>query len=352
MQRTISFSLLAAALAACTQARADQATPVAPLHRTAVPLVAVTARATPELLRLTGKITADQRAEVTAETSGKVVAVLAERGQRVKKGDAILRLDVRSAALNSREATARLAAARADANLAQVECARAERLFARNAISRSELDRETAQCSASSEQVAAASAHAQQLATTLSDGVVRAPFDGVVAERQISPGEWVAPGRSLFTLVDADPLEVELAVPEENIRAVVLGARVALTTVAWPGRQFTATVTRIGAEVAKSRSLAIEATVAATPELVPGMFVEAELVTGEVARPVVPASAVVKKGKAWHAFVARDGVLEERIVTLGPAPGPGQVSIVRNLAPGEQVVRVITDDIVDGLAVE
>ena len=40
------------------------------------------------------------------------------------------------------------------------------------------------------------------------DGIVRAPFDGIVSERAISVGEWVAPGRALFTLVDADPLKL------------------------------------------------------------------------------------------------------------------------------------------------
>jgi len=343
--------LLAFVLAACAESAADRVVLLAEPARPE--LATATAAPTPEILTLTGKIVADQRAEITADTQGRVLEVLVERGQRVKRGQPVIKLDVRGAALSTGEAVAHLAAARGDQRLAEIECERARSLFAKGAISKSELDRTITQCSSAVQNVSAASARTAVLAKGVSDGLVRAPFDGIVSERGVSAGEWVAPGRSLFTLVDSDPLKVELSVPESSVAAIALGQSVSIGTVARPGMSFPATVTRRAAEIGRSRSLIVEATIQGGAEqLVPGMFVEAQIITGTLSRPVLPATAVVRRGKTWHAFVVHGGVLEDRIVQLGPVPGPGQVSIEQSISPGDRVVARITDQITDGLRVE
>src|ERR1700733_4167748 len=86
-----------------------------------VATIATTEAPTPDVLTLTGMIAADQRSDVTADTSGKVVNVMIERGQRVKMGQPVIQLDVRNAALSAREAQANLANARAQKQLAEQE---------------------------------------------------------------------------------------------------------------------------------------------------------------------------------------------------------------------------------------
>lgn len=344
------FLLLLPLAAACTESAAKPApaepAAIRPTLATAIEMPA------PELVSLTGKVVADQRAEITADTQGRVLRVLVERGQRVRRGDPILELDTRSAALSTREAAAHLLAARTDMQLAAIECDRAKRLYAEGAISRSELDRQGAACAASSQQVSAAEARTAMLAKTVKDGIVRAPFDGVVSDRAINAGEWVAPGRALVTLVDDDPLELELSVPEVHVAAIAPGQHVAITTVAHPGVEYGATITRISAEIGRTRSLVVEATIDRGTRLVPGMFVEADVITGHTTLPAIPETAVVRRGKTWHVFVAANGKLEERIVQLGAAPAPGQVAILQNLQPGERVVAHVTPEIADGLPVE
>jgi membrane fusion protein (multidrug efflux system) len=349
MSRFVYLSLL---LAACADSAAAPSTNLVP-PATKVDAFTATAAPTPDVLTLTGKVVADQRAEITADTQGKVIAVLVERGQHVRRGQPVLRLDVRSAALSARESIAHLEAARSDRQLADLECERTRSLFAKGAISRSELDRQNAHCTSAEQQVSAARARSAMLAKSVSDGIVRAPFDGVVSERAVNTGEWVAPGRSLLTLVDSDPLRVELSVPEASVPAVALGQQVSITTVARPDHAYHAEVTRRAAEIGRSRSLIVEATLTdSAPALVPGMFVESQLIVGHSERPVIPSTAVARRGKTWHAFVIANGVVEERIVQLGPVPSRGRVSILQNLQPGERVVSRITDQIVDGLRVE
>ncbi len=366
-----AYVLLALSLVACNKKEAAQATKAPPVAAVKVDLMSVEEASSPEVLTLTGMIAADQRSEVTADTAGKVVGVMIERGQRVKMGEAVVRLDVRSAALSAREAQANLESARAQRMLAEEECKRAQSLLDKGAITRSEYDRQTTQCTSALQQVSAAEARTAMIAKSVADGLVRAPFDGIVADRNVTPGEWVAPGRALFTLVDDDPLRVQLSVPEVAVRAIHNGQQVGLTAVANPCVNYRATVSRVGAEIGRTRSLIVEATidktyrtrvdredckttnVEGTPfELVPGMFAEAEVTIGQQTRPVLPAVAVAKRGKTSHAFVAINGELHDRIVQVGPAPAPGKVSIVRGVAKGEKVVSTVTDQIIDGLRVQ
>jgi membrane fusion protein (multidrug efflux system) len=306
----------------------------------------------PDVLVLTGLVQADQRSDVTADTQGKVINVMIERGQRVKFGQPVVQLDVRSAALGAREAQANLEAARAQKGLAEEECKRTKALMDKGAITASEYDRQMTQCTSALQQVSAAQARTEMMSKTVSDGLVRAPFEGLIAERMISPGEWVQPGKPLFTLVKDDPLKLEISVPEKAVAAVKTGERVDVIATAREDQTYHATVNRIGAEIGKTRSLMIEAQLDKGSDLVPGMFAEAHLVIGQTPHVVLPDKAVVKRGKQWHAFVVgKSGEAEDRLVQLGTPPEAGKVTIVQGVEKGEKVVAEVTEQIVDGTKV-
>jgi membrane fusion protein (multidrug efflux system) len=340
---------LVASLSACKKKEevAAKAPPPAPLK---LELAVATEGPAPKQIVLTGIVKADQRLEVTADTAGKVLGVMVDRGQRVKQGQELVRLDVRTAALGAREAQANVASARAQRKLAEEECKRAQSLLDKGAITRSEYDRQSTQCTSALQQVEAAEARAGMMAKSLQDGIVRAPFEGVISDKNVTPGDWVQPGRPLFTLVDDDPLKIELSVPEAAVRAVQKDQKVELEAVAQPGKTYTATVTRLGAEIGRTRSLMVEATLDKS-DLVPGMFAEARLTVGQETRPIVPETAVVKRGKMWHAFVVVKGEVQDRIVQIGPKPAAGQVSIIQGLAKGEKLVAKVTEQVVDGIRV-
>jgi hypothetical protein len=84
---------------------------------------------------------------------------------------------------------------------------------------------------------------------------------------------------------------------------------------------------------------------------VPGMFAEAHVTIGQTPRPVVPAEAVVQRGKLWHAYVAVKGEVQDRIIQVGASPAPGQVSILQGVNKGDKVVAKVTEQITDGLRV-
>jgi len=327
---------------------AEQKAPPPPVK---VALVQATEAEVPKILVLTGTVVANQRSEVTADTQSKVLNVFVERGKRVKQGDPVVQLDVINAQLGAREAQANLIAARAQRQNADDECKRTKDLLDKGAITRSEYDKQNTACTSAQQQVAAAQARAEMMSKTASDGLVRAPFAGWVDSKNVSPGEWVQPGRALFTLVDDDPMRIELSVPEGAIGYVKKDQRVELSVVSHPGKSYGATVTRIGAEVGKTRSLIIEATIDKGSELLPGMFAEAHLTIDKIKLPVIPKTALVEKNKTYHAFVDKKGELEERVVQLGAPPSPELVSILRGIDKDEKVVVKPDDKTVDGLRI-
>ncbi|HEX5063076.1 MAG TPA: efflux RND transporter periplasmic adaptor subunit, partial [Kofleriaceae bacterium] len=228
---------------------------------------------------------------------------------------------------------------------------RTKSLLDKGAITKSEYDRQMTQCTSAQEQVAAVEARQQMMSKSVTDGLVRAPFDGVISEKMVSPGEWVAPGKPLFTLVDDDPLKVELSISEIAVPLIKKDQHVELFSVAKGEKSVGATITRLGAEIGRTRSLVVEAVIDKDSGLVPGMFVEGHIKIGEVPRIIAPKDAVVKRGKTWRAFVVKKGEVEERVVQLGPSPAEGQVSISQGLVKGDKIVTKVPDDLVDGRAV-
>ena len=337
-----SFLSLAAALAACNKKEGGASEKAPALQPVKVAVAVAEEASSPKQIVLTGMIAADQRSEVTADTQGKVLRVMVERGQRVKMGEGLVQLDVRTSALAAREAQANLANARAQRELAEQECGRTKQLLEKGAITRSEYDRQTTQCTSALQQVSAAEARTEMMIKSVADGIVRAPFDGMVSQRSVSAGEFVSPGRPLFTLVDDDPLKIELSVPESEVAAIKAGQDVEIRAVAAPEKTHKAKIKRVGAEIGRTRSLIVEAELEPGSGLVPGMFAQATVTVGEVPRPVVPKAAVVKRGKTWHVFVVRSGEAHDRIVQIAPTADPQKLAIVQGVAKGEKVVLIDT----------
>jgi hypothetical protein len=87
-------------------------------------------------------------------------------------------------------------------------------------------------------------------------------------------------------------------------------------------------------------------------DLVPGMFAEAHVVIGQTPHVILPDTAVVKRGKQWHAFVVtKNGEAEDRLVQLGTPPEAGKQTILQGIAKGDKVIAQLTEQVVDGVKV-
>jgi membrane fusion protein, multidrug efflux system len=343
--------LLTAGSLGCAKARAQQ------VQRSAEPGIAVTttvvqSRPVAQAEALTGTLIANRKSEVAADATGKVAATLVERGAVVAGGAALVRLDRRAATMAEEEATAQAEAARTQQSLAERECARADKLWADGAINGAEHDRARAQCDGARLQATAAAARARLANKNLGDAVVRAPFRGLVADRYVSDGEYVRPDTRVVSLVEVDPLRLELSVPESAVRVLRDAAEVEFQVVAYPGQTFRGKIRYIGPAVRRqSRDLIVEAVVA-NPErrLLPGMFATAQLITGTHSQPVIPETAIKHEHNVDRAYVVVGDHVEERLLALGPKHGGGVV-VLSGLAVGERLIPTLTPELRDGARV-
>jgi len=293
----------------------------------------------PRTLRLTGTLRGDRETDLAANAAGRVLSTSVERGEQIKPGQVLAKLDTRALALSAADARAQVESIRAQEQQARGECEKYEQLKARGAISDLEYQQKITQCRTLPLNVQAASARAALAAQNVGDGVVRAPFAGVVTERYIEVGQYVRQDSRIVTIVSADPLRLQITVPESQVANVKEGADVTFAVAAYPDRRFSGKVRFVsGALRATTRDLVAEAIVP-NPErlLIPGMFADVELVIGSQKLASVPARALRERDEQARVFAVVAGRLEERVVALGAKVGE-RVAIVRGVKEGEQVV--------------
>jgi membrane fusion protein (multidrug efflux system) len=212
----------------------------------------------------------------------------------------------------------------------------------------------SAECKATAAAAQAALAREDLAAKAVGDAIIRAPFAGVVDEKMVTVGEYVRAGSPVATVVELDPLRLELTVPESYVGQVSENQEVRFDVAAYPDAEPRTGVVKYlgGAMRRQSRDLVVEAVVPNKDgKLRPGMFAIAHLKVGELPMPVVPQAAVRQDSEAARVYVVREGRLEERLVQLGLKTG-SEIAIVAGVKPGEKVVAKVTDEIRDGLKVE
>lgn len=186
------------------------------------------------------------------------------------------------------------------------------------------------------------------------DAEVRAPWDGLIAEKHVQPGQYVQRGARIATLVRVDPLRVELAVPETGVAAIRRGQKVAFHVQAYPDRPFEGSIAYVGPSLrTDSRALVVEALVPNRDgRLAPGLFATARIELPSV-RPsvLVPAAAVRTEAGVSTAFVVKNERAELRLVQLGRELPGGFVEIERGIVAGEKVVAKPVPQLGDGVFV-
>jgi len=272
-----------------------------------------------------GSLVAAETANVSTDSSGRIVAVLAQNSAAVKKGDELFRLDGALLAAELTDAEARLALAEANFSRNQV-------LVRSKSVAQSTVD----QAHAELELARSALGLAQERQRRL---VIRAPFDGQLGFRQVSEGAYVTPGTGLVRIDQISTLQVTLSIPERFFNAVSTGQEVEITADAVPGRTFRARIAAINPVVdVNGRALQILASLDnADLALRPGMLVKAKVVGSSRQAIMVSESALVPQGKDQVLFVVKENKAERRTVLLGQRRD-GMVEVAEGLNDGDVVV--------------
>ncbi|HYT69546.1 MAG TPA: efflux RND transporter periplasmic adaptor subunit [Vicinamibacterales bacterium] len=389
MKALLSVFLLGILAAGCSRDRGVQAAEGQKARAVAVDAAQV--REIRRQVDVVGTLAAREEVVVSAEVEGRVARLVHDLGDRVAAGAPLIELDAEKLQYRAEGQRAALEQARArygasgDTELppldkvpsvvsttaqlaeAQQQLDRAKNLASRNLVSRSDLE------AAQTRYDTAKAAHDQALASArqlradieaqssslrlaqrnLRDAVIRAPFDGYVAERLVAQGQYVQPQAPVMRLVRLQPLKLTAEIPEKFAPWIQTGREMTVKVDAFPGQVFAGRVVRISPAVnLKSRAFAIEGEIPNTDgRLKPGTFARVEITTDRVERAVtIPVAAVQSRYGTNRVFLVQNGQLLGKEIVLGDRLGD-RVEVAKGLEPGTAIVANDVEQLADGMKV-
>lgn len=270
-----------------------------------------------------GVVEAVRQASLSAQTSGRVTEVTYDVNDHVQAGDVLLRL-------SAVEQQAGVDAARAQLQLAEATYRRMAGLAEGQYVSRMQLDQARAERDAARAQLANVG---QQSAYT----TIRAPYAGIVATRDVEPGESVGIGQLLMTVFVPDALRIEVIVPQSDAKAIRTNP--AATVHFDDGRSVEAAeVTVFPAADAATHAVKVRVHLPQLdPVPQPGMTAKVAFpaIRGD-AFPHIPASALVQRGEVSAVYVLSEGRLSLRQLRLGEHAGD-TIDVIAGLKAGETI---------------
>ena len=289
---------------------------------------------------------------------------LLQEGDAVRAGMQLAAIRRTEYAQRLAEAQAALAQARAGLDQARLDFDRTTRLAEHNAATGADLDASRTRRDAAEATLSGARARLDQVATALSDTVLRSPLGGIVLKRSVEVGALAAPGTVAFSVADVTSVKAAFGVPDVVLPRVHLGAALAITTEAYPGEKFEGRISLIAPSAdPRSRVFEVDVTIPnpdgrLKPGSVAALALEGAGDSAAPAAPLIPLSAIVRSpGRAaqFAVFVVDSAggrsVVHARDVELGDYLGR-VIPVRRGLAGGETVVVQGAGLLSDGEQVE
>ena len=263
---------------------------------------------------------------ITSSASDTIRDIRFTDGQQVKQGDVIVLLD-------REEEEAQLAAARARLAEHRRERQRLESLLQKKAAAQREYDERLTLIEVTKREI-------EQIEARIGDRTLKAPFDGVLGIRRMSPGQLVQPGQVITTLDDIDPIKLDFSVPAVHLPELATGTPMIATADARPGQRFAGHVDVIDTRIdPATRSILLRAIIANPSGLIkPGMLMQVTLLERQRVAVVVPEESIVQKqDDHFITVIDKENRASERKVVIGERQ-PGIVEVVQGLDVGEMFV--------------
>ena len=317
-------------------------------NRAHVPAAAAAAQAvttkTLETMQIARGITANgtvhawQEIVVGPEVGGyRVAAVNVEVGDRVRRGQELVRLAEDLLAADVASKRANLEQAQASLENAESAYRRATSLSGSGALSQSDVDKLRAEELAARARVAVSKAELQASDLRLRHTHVTAPDDGVISARSVNVGQVAQVGTEMLRLLRKGRVEWRAEIPESRMREIRVGQNVKLTTA--DGAQLEGKVRVIAPTVeSNTRAGLVYVDIPSTGAARPGMFARGEILLGQAAASMTPLSSVVTQDGYTYVFVVNEQQLVVRRRVETGAVRDKQIEIVAGVQPGERIV--------------
>ena len=291
--------------------------------------------------------------------SAYVDTVLVRPGATVKRGEIIATLDCREASASTKAIAARARALDARQQAVEHEATRTRGLLDGGFVSPNEAEQKTAQSTSEAAQVEAERANLARSSLEVNDCIMRAPFNGEVAQRSIDPGAFVRPGNTIVTVIDRSTVRMTADTPEMDFDVAAAGTKVSVHIDA-TNRDFPATITRRSpAADPATRTVHFEVDIADPDRSIPvGSTGEVHIDVGTPTPATeIPLSAATVRGSKANVFVVDHDVAHSQTVAvegeaggalfLDPALGPDRLVVAEGRALLEDGDLVEAKEVLD-----
>ena len=292
-----------------------------------------------DVIFLPGTTEAWQDVQVAADTAGRIEWTGPREGERVNKGDLLVKIDVSAlkAALDHAEAQFQLAD-----DLYQ----RRRRLYERKIIAQEELDQ-------SATQRKLAATDLEQIKVKYNHGFPRSPISGIINHLYVDAGEFIDTGKPIVDIVNIDRIKINIRVPELDIRFVLEGQKTPVKIDAFPERTLSGVVDFVAFKAdPATKTFLVRSVIENTfADIRPGMIARVAFVRRIIADALMaPLFALVDKGGERLVFVEEDGVAQSRTVSIGVIEDD-RVQITSGLSPGDRLIVKGHTEVEDGMKV-
>ena len=298
----------------------------------------------------TGQAAPQRQVVISAQVPGRVAELPIRESGRVGGSALLVGIDA---------AEYRIALEQAKARMRSAEATFREQTLFDDKIEDAALRAERQRTARAKSGLDAAELDVQKAELDLARTRLSAPFAGHVANVKVVPGQHVTTGAELATLVDLDPIKVEVQVLESEVGFLSPGRKADVNFAAYPGESFTGTIETINPLVDQTTRTARVTVVVPNPQqrVLPGMYARVSLEARRFPdRVIVPRAAVLERDRRTMVFVHEGGMAKWRYVTLGLGNGT-QVEIVEDpetqgVKPGEVVLTDGHFTLTDGARVK
>lgn len=286
---------------------------------------------------LDGVVEAEQNTTISAQTAGKIQQIYFDVNDYVKKNEVILVLDNQQQVSSLKQAEAALKEAIARRQEAQSEFDRVEKVYREKVVSKAEFDKVNAALKAAKARVESAQASLSQARQQYEYTEVRAPFSGILTNREVEPGESVNLGTRLVTGVSLEKLRVLTHVPQSILKAVRYHRHAIIITE--DSEIISTDMTFFPFADPKSHSFALRVRLIDNhSELLPGMHVKVSMEVKREQKVVIPFNSVAFRGELTAVYVQQGQNLQFRHVRLGRRLANNEVVVVSGIDAGEMIV--------------
>lgn len=286
----------------------------------------------------TGTVLANEEVELRSEISGKITKIYLKEGQKVEKGELLLKV-------NDSELQAQLQRAQYRLNLATEVEKRQKKLLQKGGISQENYD-------ATLNEVNVLKSEIELIKAQIEKTEIRAPFSGVVGLKYVSSGSFISSSTRIASLQNINPVKIDFSVPERYVSRVKEGDEITFT-VQGVQQEFSGEIYAIEPKIeSQTRTLQIRALSDNTGGmLVPGAFADLELILKTIDDALmIPTIALVPELQGQKVYLYKSGIVEQQRVQTGIRTEE-KVQVTQGIQPGDIVLTTGFLQVRDGMQV-